>query len=112
MKATFAVRKDLDMGKGKIAVQVAHAAVIMALSSDKKTLKKWLDDGQKKVALWVKDEGEIIELELKARELKVPFYEVRDAGLTQLPPNTLTCVGFGPEEDEVIDKITGHLKLI
>ncbi len=112
MKATFAVRKDLDMGKGKIAVQVAHAAVIMALNSDKKTLRKWLEDGQKKVALWAKDEAEIIQLELKARELGVPFYEVRDAGLTQLPPDTLTCVGFGPSEEDVVDKITGHLKLI
>lgn len=112
MKATFVVRKDLEMGKGKIAVQVAHAAVILALNSDKNRLDKWLSNGQKKVALWAKDEAEIKDLERKARDLRVPFYEVRDAGLTQLPPDTLTCVGFGPDDEEIIDKITGHLRLI
>ncbi len=112
MKATFVVRKDLDMGKGKIAVQVAHAAVTLVLNTERNRLNKWMKEGQKKVVLWAKDENEIRELETKARELNIPYYEIRDAGLTQLPPDTLTCVGFGPEEDETIDKVTGYLKLV
>ena len=36
----IAVRKDLAMGKGKIAAQVAHAAVACTLISMKKNKKK------------------------------------------------------------------------
>nr|WP_287954573.1 peptidyl-tRNA hydrolase [Acidiplasma sp.] len=36
VKMVIAVRKDLEMGKGKIAAQVAHAAVSCALISMKK----------------------------------------------------------------------------
>ena len=44
-------------------------------------------------------------------EQKVPYFAVKDFGLTELEPNTLTCIGIGPELNEKIDKITKSLKL-
>ncbi len=107
----IAVRKDLDMGKGKIAAQVAHAAVECSMHvSDKRT--RWISEGQKKIVVWVRDGTELQELIKKARSIGVNCCPIRDAGLTQLEPDTLTCTGFGPDEDAVIDSITGKYKLV
>ncbi len=107
----IAVRKDLDMGKGKIAAQVAHAAVECSMKDSEKR-NKWISEGQKKIVVWVKDEAQLQELIRKARSTGINCCPIRDAGLTQLDPNTLTCSGFGPDEDSVIDSITGGFKLV
>jgi PTH2 family peptidyl-tRNA hydrolase len=107
----IAVRKDLDMGKGKIAAQVAHAAVECSMDASEKR-RKWISEGQKKVVVWVKDEKELQSLITKARSIGVNCCPIRDAGLTQVEPDTLTCSGFGPDEDSVIDSITGTFKLV
>ncbi|MEM0133982.1 MAG: peptidyl-tRNA hydrolase Pth2 [Thermoplasmatales archaeon] len=107
----IAVRKDLDMGKGKIAAQVAHAAVQCSMNSTKKRTK-WITEGQKKIVVWVRDETELQELIRKAKSIGVNCCPIRDAGLTQLEPDTLTCSGFGPDEDSIIDSITGGFKLV
>ena len=48
----------------------------------------------------------------KARELKILTTAIRDAGKTQVEANTLTCCGFGPDNVNKLDKLTGHLKLL
>ena len=111
MKMSIVVRKDLAMGKGKIAAQVAHAAVDCAMRKSGK-VDQWVSEGQKKVVVWAKDENELISLVTKAKSMGVRVCEIRDAGRTQLDPDTLTCAAFGPDEEEIIDKITGGLKLL
>jgi PTH2 family peptidyl-tRNA hydrolase len=54
---------------------------------------------------------ELRELQHLAKVAKLPNSLITDAGHTQLPPGTVTCLGIGPGPENAIDKITGHLKL-
>ena len=47
-----------------------------------------------------------------AKKNNIPNFLVTDAGRTQLPTSTTTCLGIGPDEDEIIDKVTQDLKLL
>ncbi|PSN84413.1 aminoacyl-tRNA hydrolase [Candidatus Marsarchaeota G2 archaeon ECH_B_SAG-G16] len=114
-KQVIVVRKDLKLGCGKIAAQVAHASLgsyLECLKLKPEWVTRWKEKGWKKVVTRVLSESEIPPLIEQSKKLNVPFFIVYDAGLTQIPPNTLTCVGFGPAPSDIIDKITGHLKLL
>lgn len=113
-KLVVAVREDLDMSKGKMAVQVAHASVISALNCKKtnaKWFRNWYDEGQKKVVVKAADVEGLRELQGEATKLNIPTALIDDAGLTELPPGTTTCLGIGPAPNAVIDQVTGRLKL-
>jgi len=112
LKQVIVVRTDLKMGKGKLAVQVAHASIAAFLEAGFFAKRKWLAQGMKKVVLKVGSEKELLELYEKARKKKLPCALIKDAGLTQLEPGTVTALGIGPAEDEKIDEITGGLKLL
>jgi hypothetical protein len=52
VKLVLVVRTDLGMGRGKIAAQVAHAAVAAVLAtSGSRDFAAWLGEGQPKVVL-------------------------------------------------------------
>jgi PTH2 family peptidyl-tRNA hydrolase len=114
-KQVIAVRRDLDMGKGKVAVQVAHAAVLAAEIARKRFAEwwdVWLKEGQCKVAVRVDSLEEILQLERKSKELQLPFALITDRGLTQIEPGTTTCLGIGPAPSAIIDSLTGNLSLL
>ena len=114
-KQVIAVRRDLDMGKGKIAVQVAHAAVTAAEEARKKFTEwweAWLREGQCKVAVRVDSLDEILQLERKSKELRLPSALITDRGLTQIDPGMTTCLGIGPAPSSLIDTLTGNLSLL
>jgi len=114
-KMVIAVRGDIKLSPGKMAAQVAHAAVNCAFSA-KKNYKDyfdgWYDEGQKKVVVKVKNMEELRELQDESRKSKLPHSLITDAGHTQLPPGTVTCLGIGPAPEIMIDKVTGHLTLM
>ena len=111
-KQVLIVRTDLDMKKGKIAAQVAHAAVGLVRKSTKYSLSSWEKDGSKKVVLKVNNLRKLKNVQKNAMENNLPTYLVADAGLTQLRPGTVTCLGIGPAEEKDIDHITKNLKLL
>ncbi|HDD68903.1 MAG TPA: peptidyl-tRNA hydrolase [Candidatus Korarchaeota archaeon] len=111
-KQVIVVRGDIEMSRGKIAAQVAHAAC-EAFENARKMVpdiwRAWREEGSKKVVL-VAGEKELLEIYEKAGLLGIPRALIRDAGLTELPPGTLTAVAIGPYYDEEIDKITRNLR--
>ena len=58
-KQVIIMRQDLNLPKGKMAAQAAHAAVEAAHKSDKEKVKHWRDAGQKKVVLKVKVDTQV-----------------------------------------------------
>jgi len=114
-KQVIAVRSDLNMSKGKTAVQVAHGSVSAserARVTKQEVWKAWFREGQKKVAVKVGSEEEILELRKQAITHGLPHAIIRDAGMTELPPGTLTVIGIGPAKAEEIDEVTKDLKLL
>lgn len=116
-KQVLIIRKDLGMTCGKISVQVAHAAVALydrakKKGKFKKWLKKWLDEGQKKVVVKVNSEQELRDLYQKALKFDLPATLIQDRGLTEIPPGTYTTLGIGPAPEAEIDKVTKHLPLL
>ena len=110
-----AVRADLKLSQGKMAVQVAHAAVNCALACKKSRpewFKAWYGEGQRKVVVKVNTLENLRDLQADAKAAKIPHSLVQDAGLTEVPPGTVTCLGIGPGPDKVIDKLTGSLALV
>ena len=106
------MRMDLKLSPGKLAVQVAHAAVSAADWADKKDLEKWKEGGQKKVVLKAADLRELFELKEKARREGLPTALITDAGRTEIAPGTITVLGIGPADEEKMDRVTGHLKML
>jgi PTH2 family peptidyl-tRNA hydrolase len=111
LKQVILVRTDLEMGRGKLATQVAHASVGAMRMIDEEIVKKW-EKFAKKIVLKVKDGEELMKFYRKVKKEGMPCFLVKDAGLTQLEPGTVTALGIGPVEEEKIDKITGKLKLL
>jgi PTH2 family peptidyl-tRNA hydrolase len=111
-KQCIVVREDLKLSKGKLAVQVAHAAVSSMRKAGDSDVRNWLREGQKKVVLKVPGEKELFDLKEQGRIQKIPSALIRDAGLTEIPPDTVTALGIGPMKNEDIDRITGNLKLL
>lgn len=114
-KLAIIVRTDLKMGKGKIATQASHASVMasdLARKNFKKWWKTWLFEGQCKIVLKVNSESELIRLKEKAANIELPAVIVKDMGLTQVDPGTMTCIGIGPAPAELVDRVIRDLPLL
>lgn len=109
------LRGELRLTAGKAAVQAAHAAVMLVQRPDARAspaMETWLGQGAKKIALVVPTLAELEALDRAARTRGIPTAWVEDAGLTEVPPGTRTCLGLGPSPARAIDAVTGGLPLL
>lgn len=108
------VPRDLKLSPGKLAVQVSHAAVKCALDSKEKNkfFNKWYREGQKKVVVKCDDLEHMEFLKKMAENEDLITCLVKDAGMTEVEPGTVTCLGIGPGPNNLMDKITGDLPLL
>lgn len=114
-KMVIVTRKDLNLSKGKLAAQVAHAAVTCALETkkqNKKWFSKWMHEGAKKAVVKTETVDDFIDLKRKADDLKLATVIVSDAGHTEIPTGTKTVLGVGPGPNNLVDQVTGNLSLL
>ncbi|MCL5423598.1 MAG: peptidyl-tRNA hydrolase Pth2 [Candidatus Marsarchaeota archaeon] len=115
IKQAIIIRSDLEMSRGKIAAQAAHASLMSyfeAERSDPKKAKLWLDSGEKKIVLKVSDEQSLIKLYNAFKFRQIPCALVTDAGLTEIPPGSKTALGVGPWDSKGVNEFTLGLKLL
>lgn len=125
IKQVILIRKDLNMRKGKMAVQAAHASMqfiiqnliptdssnIMKIQLDN-DIEHWLNTGMTKICLQVDSLEEMMKIYEKAKIAGLKAYYINDLGKTEFKGvKTLTSICIGPDNSDKIDAITGHLKL-
>lgn len=129
VKQVLVIRKDLKCRKGKMIAQGAHASLnvffqrmthaqssgadVYSFINFSEAVNVWLRSGKKKITVSVDSEDELIEIYEKARKAGILCSIVVDHGLTEFKGvPTKTAVAVGPDLSELIDPITGHLKLL
>jgi PTH2 family peptidyl-tRNA hydrolase len=114
MKQVLVIRKDLNMRKGKIAAQAAHASLKATLANlYHPEVKAWLDSAFTKICVSVDSEEELQSIVDAAIADGLITAVITDSGRTEFNGvPTVTCAAVGPASEEQIDKITGHLKLL
>jgi peptidyl-tRNA hydrolase, PTH2 family len=112
MKQVIVVNEALRLPPGKLAVQVAHAAVATFLATSPEIQEKWIGEGMQKIVLGVSHEETLLEIFDAAQRAHLPTALIRDAGKTVVAAGTITCLGIGPAPDASIDMLTGNLALL
>lgn len=130
-KMVLVVRKDLQMGVGKVAAQCSHAAVgavdmirsgmsanganedVQArIELHQRWLDAWFVMGSAKIVVQAQSENELNEIQNRAQAAGIPSFLVEDAGRTQVASGTRTVLSVGPGPKSQVDALTGHLKLL
>lgn len=129
IKQIIVLRKDLNMRKGKIAAQAAHASLAVFFNMMKnhpksqaqtghfemevtnKFMLDWMNGHFTKIGVYVNSEAELLVLYEQAQAAGLPCALIKDAGFTEFNEPTFTALGIGPDDPEKIDQITGHLPL-
>lgn len=116
LKQVIVMRTDLNMRKGKMIAQGAHASM-MFLTARGVVLSelqlRWLLGSMAKICVRVESEAELAEIYANARNAGLEAHIVTDAGHTEFHGvPTKTCLAIGPDRNDKIDAITGALKLL
>jgi peptidyl-tRNA hydrolase, PTH2 family len=72
---------------------------------------EWMKGSYRKVTLQASSAEELKDLCEKAMDAGLEAHLVTDAGLTEFSEPTVTALAIGPDYDEKIDPVTGHLAL-
>jgi len=117
-KQVIIIRKDLKMRRGKEIAQACHAsmAFLSKITASGNKLspiqQEWFDNSYRKITLQVDSEAELDAIHEKAKAEGIESHLIIDNGFTEfhnIP--TKTCIALGPDLDETLDCIVGHLKL-
>lgn len=114
LRIYIVMRTDIGMSRGKMIAQACHAVEGLNLLLVQRLgipnymgLKhRYRLGGSTKIALRCDDEATLIDCIHICEGSDIPVYVVRDAGRTEVEPDTATCLAFGPiARDEVPSKL-------
>jgi peptidyl-tRNA hydrolase, PTH2 family len=127
VKQVIVIRRDLKMRRGKEIAQGAHASMAwlsrrviermtpggsvdhLRLSAAEQA---WFERSFRKVTVKVGSEEELLAVYEKAMAAGLAAHLITDRGLTEFGGvPTRTCLGIGPDYDDLIDPVTGGLEL-
>lgn len=113
------------MRKGKMVAQGAHASMKvffdrieycdngeMKINNITAAMEEWVNGLFTKVCVSVDSEKELFDIYHAAVHRGIPCSLIQDAGLTEFKEPTYTAVAVGPSTVDIIDEITGNLKLL
>lgn len=148
IKQVIVLRTDLNMRKGKMAAQAAHASMKVLLDRGRMgslctengyegsineqclyvpieagppvfvftltpAMQQWLSGAFVKIVVGVESEAGLLALHEKAQVLGIPCAIIKDNGTTEFGGvPTYTALAVGPAEPELVDRVTGGLKLL
>lgn len=133
IKQVLVLRTDLNMRKGKMVAQGAHASMKVFLEHGNverrddeprdhpfvfstwitKAMEEWINGTFTKICVGVDSEEAFKALARAAKDADLPVAGIQDNGLTEFHGvPTWTALAIGPALATDIDKITGHLKLL
>jgi PTH2 family peptidyl-tRNA hydrolase len=125
IKQTIIMRKDLDLSKGRLVTQGAHASIAfltdlikeynpLQLTDSQLQLnevqKEWVYGTFYKVCLSVDSEKELLDIGHQAVTIGLNVKYIQETMGFKEP--TFTCLAIGPDYSSKIDPVTKHLKLL
>ena len=125
VKQIIVMRNDLNMSKGKMVTQGAHASIAFLTNKMKDNLsnpealwwvnlsqaeKKWVYGTFFKVCVGVDSEKELLDIGYNAVMLGLSVKYIEET--TGFDKPTVTCLAIGPDYSSKIDPVTKHLKLL
>lgn len=136
-KQVIVMRRDLNMRKGKMIAQGAHAsmAFITTQFQDASPISTthhrsipqgsvmgcflrpveidWLANSFTKITVSVNSEDELLAIHAAAEDAGLRSHLITDNGLTEFGGvPTRTCLAIGPDRSDKIDRVTGDLRLL
>ncbi len=125
IKQVIVMRTDTDpkMRKGKMVAQGSHASMAFLSKRIQKQaetgsleltddMMSWLNGTFTKICVSVDSLHELHAIHDRATALGIESHIITDCGLTEFKGPTETCLALGPCKAELIDQVTGHLKLL
>ncbi len=125
IKQVIILRTDLNMRKGKMVAQGAHASLLAVLGDGTdvggehhlldldSALVEWLKGDFRKICVSVGSEEELRDAHSKALAAGLRCALIQDLGHTEFGGvPTFTAVAIGPVEADKVDAITGGFKLL
>jgi PTH2 family peptidyl-tRNA hydrolase len=125
VKQVIVFRKDLQLSKGRLVTQGAHASIAFLTDLIKEynpiqltdsqlqlneAQKEWIYGTFYKVCLSVDSEKELLDIGHQAVNMGLNVKYIQETMGFKEP--TFTCLAIGPDYSSKIDPVTKHLKLL
>ena len=125
VKQVIVMRKDLNLSKGRLVTQGAHASIAFLTNKMKNNLSNpealwWVNLSQAekegkygtfyKICVGVDSEKELLDIGYNAIAMGILVRYIEET--TGFDKPTITCLSIGPDYSSKIDPVTKHLKLL